>query len=222
MRREIGEIPDTIQRILDDRSAIATVASAIGRFNPAWVTIAARGTSDHAAIYAQYVLGVRHGLAVGLGTPSVVSLYGGAPDVRDALVIGISQSGESPDIVAVVAAGHAQGAPTIALTNEPTSPLARAADWTIPLGAGPERAISATKTYTTELLAVALLSTALSQRTSKSDRAAQLSACRVTVTLAPGSSSPSAQATRPIAHGATSDVSAMQVTSRRFNISLPT
>ena len=83
------------------------------------VVIAARGTSDHAAIYAQYVLGVRNRLSVGLGTPSIVSLYGVVPDFSDALVIGISQSGASPDIVAVIAAARAQGSPTIAITNEP-------------------------------------------------------------------------------------------------------
>ena len=77
---------------------------------------------NHAAIYAQYVLGVRHRLSVGLGTPSIVSLYGVAPDLADALVIGISQSGASPDIIGVVAAARAQGAPTIAITNDPASP----------------------------------------------------------------------------------------------------
>jgi glucosamine--fructose-6-phosphate aminotransferase (isomerizing) len=99
---------------------------------------------------------------VALSTPSVVSLYGADPDVRDALVIGISQSGASPDIVAVVAAAGAQGAVTVAITNEPGSALAAAARRTIALSAGPELAIAATKTYTAELLAVACLSAALS------------------------------------------------------------
>ena len=88
------------------------------------VVIAARGTSDHAAIYAQYVLGLRNRLSVGLATPSLVSIYGAELDVRDSLVIGISQSGASPDIVAVVAAAARQGAPTLAITNDPSSPLA--------------------------------------------------------------------------------------------------
>jgi glutamine---fructose-6-phosphate transaminase (isomerizing) len=164
LRDEILEQPAVAERFLATQAEpVAAIADALRTRGFRHVVIAARGTSDHAAIYAQYVLGVRHGLAVGLGTPSVVSLYGAAPDVRDALVIGISQSGQSPDIVAVVAAGRAQGAPTIAITNDAASPLAEAADWTIPLGAGPERAIAATKTYTTELLAVALLSTALAE-----------------------------------------------------------
>jgi glucosamine--fructose-6-phosphate aminotransferase (isomerizing) len=175
LRAEILEQPAVAERFLATQAEpVAAIADALSKRGFRHVVIAARGTSDHAAIYAQYVLGVRHGLAVGLGTPSVVSLYGAAPDVRDALVIGISQSGESPDIVAVVAAGRAHGAPTIAITNEAASPLARAADWAIPLGAGPERAIAATKTYTTELLAVALLSAALGQGSTRepADRSA--------------------------------------------------
>lgn len=162
LRDEIREQPEVAARFLEAQAEnIESIAASL-RDRPPWhVVIAARGTSDHAAVYAQYVLGVRHGLTVGLGAPSIVSIYGAAPDVRDALVIGISQSGASPDIVAVIAEARAQGAPTIAITNEPDSALAAAADRTIGLGAGPERAIAATKTYTAELLAIALLSAAL-------------------------------------------------------------
>ncbi len=159
---EILEQPEVAARFLRDQADnVEAIAGLLRTRRPGHVVIAARGSSDHAAIYAQYVLGVRHRLSVGLGTPSIVSLYGGIPDFADALVVGISQSGASPDIVAVVAAARAQGAPTIAITNEPDSPLVAAAERTIALGAGPERAIAATKTYTAELLAVALLSAAL-------------------------------------------------------------
>ena len=106
------------------------------------------------------MLGIRHALSVGLGTPSVISLYGARPRLDRSLVIGISQSGASPDVVGVIAEGRRQGAPTVAITNDPSSPLAAAAETTIDLAAGPERAIAATKTYTTELLAVAALSVA--------------------------------------------------------------
>ena len=171
LRDEIREQPAVATRLLADQAETVEAIAASLRHRPVrHVVIAARGTSDHAAIYAQYVLGVRHRLSVGLGTPSIVSLYGAAPDVGDALVIGISQSGASPDIVAVVAAARAQGAPTIAITNEPGSALSAAADRTIALGAGPERAIAATKTYTAELLAVAMLSAALAD--DPGDRAA--------------------------------------------------
>ena len=159
---EIAQQPEVAARLLAVQSGPIDEIAAWLRERPLrHVVIAARGTSDHAAIYAQYVLGVRNRLSVGLGTPSIVSLYGVAPDFTDALVIGISQSGASPDIVAVIAAARVQGAPTIAITNEPASALADAADRTIPLGAGPERAVAATKTYTAELLAIALLSAAL-------------------------------------------------------------
>lgn len=168
---EILEQPEVAARFLADQADNIEAIAASLRERPArHVVIAARGTSDHAAIYAQYVFGVRHRLSAGLGTPSIVSLYGSVPDLTDALVIGISQSGASPDIVAFVAAARSQGAATLAITNEPGSPLAAAADRTIALGAGPERAVAATKTYTAELLAVALLSAALAD--DPADRAA--------------------------------------------------
>ena len=171
LHSEILEQPEVARRLLAAQAEnIERIAASLRERPVGHVVIAARGTSDHAAVYAQYVLGVRHRLSVGLGTPSIVSLYGAAPDVRDALVIGISQSGASPDIVAVVAAARAQGAPTIAITNEPDSALAAAADRTIDLGAGPELAVAATKTYTAELLAIALLSAALAD--DPADRAA--------------------------------------------------
>jgi glutamine---fructose-6-phosphate transaminase (isomerizing) len=171
LRDEIREQPEVARRFLAAQAEnVESIAAWFRARSPRHVVIAARGTSDHVAVYAQYVLGVRHRLTVGLATPSIVSIYGAAPDVRDALVIGISQSGASPDIVAVIAEARAQGAPTIAITNEPGSALAAAADRTIALGAGPERAIAATKTYTAELLAIALLSAALAD--DPGDRAA--------------------------------------------------
>ena len=168
---EIAEQPEIAARFLATQAEpIDAIAAGLRARGVRRVVIAARGTSDHAALYAQYVLGIRHRWSVGLGTPSIVSLYGVAPDLEDTLVIGISQSGASPDIVAVIAAARVQGAPTVAITNEPDSALSAAADRTIVLGAGPELAIAATKTYTTELLAIALLSAALADE--PADRAA--------------------------------------------------
>ena len=159
---EILEQPEVAARFLAAQAEPIEAIAASLRARPVrQIVIAARGTSDHAALYAQYVLGIRHRLSVALGTPSIVSLYGVDLDLADSLVIGISQSGASPDIVAVLASARAQGASTVAITNEPASALAAAADRTIDLGAGPELAIAATKTYTTELLAIALLSAAL-------------------------------------------------------------
>ena len=160
---EILEQPQVARRFLARApDVVGPLAESIRTHEVDHVVIAARGTSDHAAIYAQYVLGVRHGLSVGLGTPSVISLYGALPRLDRSLVVGISQSGASPDVVAVIEAGRSQGAPTLAITNDPASPLAAAAETSIDLGAGPELAIAATKTYTTELLAIAALSAALS------------------------------------------------------------
>ena len=163
LRDEILEQPEAAARFLSTQSdAVHELAAAVRSREIEHVVVAARGSSDHAAIYAQYVLGVRHGVTAGLATPSVVSVYGADPGLAHTLVLAISQSGASPDILAVVEAARRQGAPTVALTNEPGSPLAEVADWTLALSAGPERAIAATKTYTTSLLAVAALSAALS------------------------------------------------------------
>jgi glucosamine--fructose-6-phosphate aminotransferase (isomerizing) len=163
LRDEILEQPEVAARFLRRAPEIVgPLADTIRDRGCEQVVIAARGTSDHAAIYAQYVLGVRHGLSVGLGTPSVISLYRAEPRLDRALVVGISQSGASPDVVAVIEAGRRQGAPTLAITNDPESPLARAAETSIDLGAGSELAVAATKTYTTELLAIAALSAVMS------------------------------------------------------------
>jgi glucosamine--fructose-6-phosphate aminotransferase (isomerizing) len=163
LRDEILEQPEVAARFLARApEVVGPLAEAIPSRGVDHVVIAARGTSDHAAIYAQYVLGIRHALSVGLGTPSVISLYGAEPRLDRSLVIGISQSGASPDVVGVVRAGRRQGAPTLAITNDPDSPLAAAAETTIDLGTGPELAVAATKTYTTQLLAIAALSAALS------------------------------------------------------------
>jgi glucosamine--fructose-6-phosphate aminotransferase (isomerizing) len=162
LRDEIREQPAVIARLIGDgREAIERVAALLRARGVDEIVIAARGTSDHAAVYAQYVLGARLAMPVALAAPSLVTLYGVEPRFGRSAVVGISQSGESPDVVAVVAAARRQGAPTIAITNSPDSPLARAADETIDLAAGEERAVAATKTYTAELTAIALLAVAL-------------------------------------------------------------
>jgi glucosamine--fructose-6-phosphate aminotransferase (isomerizing) len=159
---EILEQPAALARLLDAAPvAFADLSAALRERRPRFALIAARGTSDNAALYAQYLFAVRNSLAVALAAPSTITLYGARPDMRDALVIGISQSGRSPDIVAVLDEARLQGALTVALVNDSSSPLAAAADHVVDLRAGPERATAATKSYTTELLAVALLSTAL-------------------------------------------------------------
>ena len=161
--QEIHEQPAVLARLLDkERASVAALAAEIQRHNVDHVFIAARGTSDNAARYAQYLLGAANRLPVGLTTPSLFSIYRQPPRFGNALVMGISQSGKSPDIVSVVAEARRQGTLTAALTNEPDSELGRVADHVIPLHAGEEKSVAATKTYTAELAAVAMLSSALS------------------------------------------------------------
>jgi glutamine---fructose-6-phosphate transaminase (isomerizing) len=157
---EIREQPEIIARTstvnAEPAQQVAGLASGCTH-----AVIAARGTSDNAGRYAQYVWGTRNGLSVGLTTPSLFSIYDRPPRLEGALVVGISQSGESPDIVSVLEEGREQGRPTVAITNEPDSPLAEVADVVIDLDAGEERAVAATKTYTAQLTVVALISEAM-------------------------------------------------------------
>jgi glucosamine--fructose-6-phosphate aminotransferase (isomerizing) len=169
---EIREQPEVAARVLAEAGPeIAAMCETIKAADPSHVVIAARGTSDHAAIYAQYAFGVLAGISVGLATPSVHSLYGASPDYSQALVIGISQSGASPDVVGVIRAARALGALTLAITNTPGSDMAEAAAHHIALRAGPELAVAATKTYTSTLLVLALLAAGLSDVEAEADLA---------------------------------------------------
>jgi glucosamine--fructose-6-phosphate aminotransferase (isomerizing) len=163
MRSELGEGPAIVEGLLGAAlGQVDEVARAVRARPIDLAVIAARGTSDHAAIYAQYILGARNGLLVAPAAPSLVSLYGAPPRLRNALVLGISQSGRSPDVVAVLAESRRQGALTVAVTNDRTSELAAAAEYVVELEAGEERAVAATKTYLAEIAVIAMLSAALS------------------------------------------------------------
>jgi len=162
VEKEIREQPEALARLLSQgRAGADHVAARVRAFAPRFVVIAARGSSDNAARYAQYLFGATNRLAVCLATPSLFTFYDAAPSLAGALVIGVSQSGQSPDIVAVLESGRKQGALTVAITNRPESPLAAAAEHTLPLLAGEERAVAATKTYTAQLGVLAMLSAAL-------------------------------------------------------------
>jgi glucosamine--fructose-6-phosphate aminotransferase (isomerizing) len=165
LRAEIGEQPSAVARVLArEGRRVDALASRLAKADLSWVLVAARGTSDNAARYAQYAFGLVLRLPVALAAPSLVTLYRRPPRVKDGFVIGISQSGRSPDVVETVAAARRAGAPTLAIVNDSASPLARAADWVLPLHTGEERSIAATKTYTAELAAVALLVLAMGRR----------------------------------------------------------
>lgn len=160
---EIHEQPAVLERLLaTEWTNVLAIATAIRARGVHWALLAARGSSDHAAIYAQYLLGLRQRLPAALATPSLYTLYQAPPCLEGALVVGISQSGMSPDIVAVIEEARRQGQLTVAITNDPASRLGAAAEYVIPLHAGEERSVAATKTYTAELLAAAMLSAALS------------------------------------------------------------
>jgi glucosamine--fructose-6-phosphate aminotransferase (isomerizing) len=162
LREEILEQPDVLTRLLEcEAGHAAQIAAAIRARDIRYVLIAARGTSDNAARYGQYLLGAHNRLPVALATPSLFSVYHQPPRLDGALVAGISQSGQSPDIVAVLAEAQRQRALTLAITNDPDSALAAQAEFVLPLHAGLERAVAATKTYTAQLAALALLSCAL-------------------------------------------------------------
>jgi glucosamine--fructose-6-phosphate aminotransferase (isomerizing) len=164
LRQEIYEQPEVLARLLDRQAQrAARIAAAIREGDVCYAVLAARGTSDNAARYAQYLFGSLNRLPVALATPSLFSIYHTPPRLGDALVLGISQSGQSPDILAVVEEGRRQGALTVAVTNAPASPLARAAEHVLLLGAGEEKAVAATKTYTAQLGTLALLAAHLAR-----------------------------------------------------------
>ncbi|MEW5941884.1 MAG: SIS domain-containing protein [Chloroflexota bacterium] len=162
LHSEILEQPERIEELLrKQRKTVERVARGLSRRDISYVFLAARGTSDNAGRYANYLLGARNGLPLALATPSLFTYYKQPPRLKNALVIGISQSGQSPDIVSVLAEGQRQGCATLAITNEPDSPLGQSADFVLDIQAGAEKAVAATKTYTAELAAVAMLSAAL-------------------------------------------------------------
>lgn len=175
LAREINEQANVIARLLKEgKSNFQRIADAVREFDPAHVVIAARGTSDNAARYAQYLFGAHTGLSVGLSTPSLHTLYETPPNLSKALVIGISQSGRAEDVCRVLSDARSQGALTVSITNVPESPLALTAHHHIDLMAGEEISIAATKTYTAQLTAIAALITAMTGNETRHQELAKL------------------------------------------------
>ena len=144
--------------VKNQTTEVARLGEVLRNKPPRFISIAARGTSDNAAIYAKYLFSAINRVPVGLALPSLATLYQQTPDLTGGLVIGISQSGQSPDILAVIEDAKKQSVPTLAITNEPDSPMAKRADHLIYIDAGEELSVAASKTYTAQLLAVAMLS----------------------------------------------------------------
>lgn len=158
MLREIREQPAVAAGLVDHaRGEVADLVRLLRRRPPQGVIFAARGTSDNAAVYGKYMIESYLGLPVSLAAPSIVTLYSGALQVRGWLVAGLSQSGESADIVEFIRACRSGGAFTVAVTNNGRSSLAGAAHRTLLLRAGPERSVAATKTYTAQLFLLAMV-----------------------------------------------------------------
>jgi glucosamine--fructose-6-phosphate aminotransferase (isomerizing) len=157
MATEVAEQPAVLAKILDAQDEFAAAAERIAAAKPRFVLIAARGTSDHAGLYAKYLAEVLLQLPAGLVSPSALTVYGARPDMHDVLFIAVSQSGRSPDLVDSLTAARSRGALTVAVTNAIDSPLADAAEIAVDVRAGTERAVAATKSYTAELLSLYLL-----------------------------------------------------------------
>ncbi|MCL7382043.1 SIS domain-containing protein [Streptomyces sp. 35G-GA-8] len=165
MYAEVAEQPTVLRRILRDGApGVREVAAAIAAREPRFVLLTARGTSDHAALYAKYLLEILCGLPCGLASMSTTTAYGAKPDLTDVLVIGVSQWGGSPDLVGSTWAAREAGATTLAVTNNPDSALTAVAEFHLDVLAGPERALPATKSYTASLLTLYLFAEALGGR----------------------------------------------------------
>jgi len=161
LHSEIFEQPERLASLLEKQKHVLEIAKAIQSRNVQYVFLAARGTSDNAGRYANYLWGAQNGLPLALAAPSLFTYYQSPPRLKNALVVGVSQSGQSPDIVSVLEEGRRQECLTLAITNEPDSPLAKTADLVFDIQAGAEKAVAATKTYTAELMAIAMISAAL-------------------------------------------------------------
>jgi glutamine---fructose-6-phosphate transaminase (isomerizing) len=155
MYREAAQAPDAVREQLQANAArVARLAARLRQAPPRAVVTCARGSSDHAATFARYLIETRLALLTSSAAPSVSSVYEARPDLSGAMVLAISQSGASPDLLAAVSSARAAGAHIVALVNAQDSPLAQLADDLIPLCAGVERSVAATKSYIASLAAI--------------------------------------------------------------------
>jgi len=170
MLEEIREQPAALERTLaGGLRAAARLARVVAANRPKLILLAARGTSDNAAQFGRYLLEMATGIPVSLAAPSIFTLYKASVDMRHALVVAISQSGESTDTNFVLERAREQGALTVGITNEPRSSLARLADHLFLVRAGREKSVAATKTYTGQILQCYLLAQALGARIRNDD-----------------------------------------------------
>ena len=153
LEKEIREQPEVLRRAKDaNKDAISALVKEAKDRGIKSVYFCARGTSDHACVAAQYVFAIVAGIPCALGTPSVFTKYGARVDLSDQLVIGVSQSGKAEDVLAVLKSANADGALTVAVTNDESSPMAKEAKYSLFCSAGPEVSIAATKTFTAQMM----------------------------------------------------------------------
>jgi glucosamine--fructose-6-phosphate aminotransferase (isomerizing) len=154
---EIREQPAAIARLVEQRRLYASVGRKLAKLQPPVVRLVGHGSSDNAAAYGVYAFGLLPGWTAMRDSMSLTIYYGARVDFYGSAVIALSQSGQTPDVVEYVVRARKHGALTIALTNDPSSELGAAADLVLPLEAGPEHAVAATKTYVNQLAALAML-----------------------------------------------------------------
>ena len=172
MLEEIRQQPEALERTLRTQLKRAErFKRLIAKRRPRLVVLAARGTSDNAALFGRYLLEITTGIPVSLAAPSIYTLYGARIDFREALVVAVSQSGESTDTNLVVSQARKQGALTVGITNEASSSLAKLAEHVFFVRAGKERSVAATKTYTGQVLMLYLLAYALGAKLRPDDLA---------------------------------------------------
>ncbi|OAN79516.1 aminotransferase [Jannaschia sp. EhC01] len=154
MRQEVLEIPDAVERLLSRGTPhIAQIAKAAAEADPRFAVTVARGSSDHVCAFLKYALELELGLPVASIGPSIASIYGAELKLAQSITLSVSQSGQSPDIVAMSAAATKSGSFTVAITNDARARLSTASTHTIDIHAGPERSVAATKTFVTSAVA---------------------------------------------------------------------
>jgi len=158
MLKEILEQPIILAGIEKENEAtLKSIVKELNERNIKHVLFAGRGTSDHASIYGQYLLGIYKGVVSALAIPSCITLYDGKLDLKNDMVIGVSQSGKAADALAVIEQGNACGAVTVAITNDKASPMAQTAKYHLYCAADLEVSVAATKTFTAQMYLIALL-----------------------------------------------------------------
>lgn len=159
MLKEILGQPATLEAMIRQEGAkIAGIAKAAAARKPAFFMLVARGSSDNAALFGKYLFEAHAGVPTVLAAPSIFTVYKKKPALKNGVVIGVSQSGQAPDIIEVLREARKQGAFTIAITNTRNAPICDVADETILLRAGKEKGLAATKTYTAQLMSMLMLS----------------------------------------------------------------